>query len=99
MITLLLSNFIQLTDTQAIIAYITLAIDAVTAIVLFIKAIKSKTIKLSDITKYLQSVKGRKALSDEIGKFIQKLEKEQAEREAKYDENPTEAKKRKSKNE
>ena len=83
MITLLLSNFIQLTDTQAIIAYITLAIDAVTAIVLFIKAIKSKTIKLSDITKYLQSVKGRKALSDEIGKFIQKLEKEQAERDAK----------------
>lgn len=83
MITLLLSNFIQLTDTQAIIAYITLAIDAVTAIVLFIKAIKSKTIKLSDITKYLQSVKGRKALSDEIGKFIEKLEKEQAEREAK----------------
>lgn len=90
MITLLLSNFIQLTDTQAIIAYITLAIDAVTAIVLFIKAIKSKTIKLSDITKYLQSVKGRKALSDEIGKFIQKLEKEQAEREAKS-ENPTES--------
>ena len=89
MITLLLSNFIQLTNTQAIIAYITLAIDAVTAIVLFIKAIKSKTIKLSDITKYLQSVKGRKALSDEIGKFIQKLEKEQAEREAKS-ENPTE---------
>ena len=90
MITLLLSNFIQLTDTQAIIAYITLTIDAVTAIVLFIKAIKSKTIKLSDITKYLQSVKGRKALSDEIGKFIQKLEKEQAEREAKS-ENPTES--------
>lgn len=90
MITLLLSNFIQLTDTQAIIAYITLAIDAVTAIVLFVKAIKSKTIKLSDITKYLQSVKGRKALSDEIGKFIQKLEKEQAEREAKS-ENPTES--------
>ena len=83
MITLLLSNFIQLTDTQAIIAYITLAIDAVTAIVLFVKAIKSKTIKLSDITKYLQSVKGRKALSDEIGKFIEKLEKEQTEREAK----------------
>lgn len=90
MITLLLSNFIQLTDAQAIIAYITLAIDAVTAIVLFIKAIKSKTIKLSDITKYLQSVKGRKALSDEIGKFIQKLEKEQAEREKNY-ENPTES--------
>lgn len=90
MITLILSNFIQLTDTQAIIAYITLAIDAVTAIVLFIKAIKSKTIKLSDITKYLQSVKGRKALSDEIGKFIQKLEKEQAERENNY-ENPTES--------
>lgn len=90
MITLILSNFIQLTDTQAIIAYITLAIDAVTAIVLFVKAIKSKTIKLSDITKYLQSVKGRKALSDEIGKFIQKLEKEQAEREAKS-ENPTES--------
>lgn len=90
MITLLLSNFIQLTDTQAVIAYITLAIDAVTAIVLFIKAIKSKTIKLSDITKYLQSVKGRKALSDEIGKFIQKLEKEQAEREKNY-ENPTES--------
>lgn len=90
MITLLLSNFIKLTDTQAIIAYITLAIDAVTAIVLFVKAIKSKTIKLSDITKYLQSVKGRKALSDEIGKFIQKLEKEQAEREAKS-ENPTES--------
>lgn len=90
MITLILSNFIQLTDTQAIIAYITLAIDAVTAIVLFIKAIKSKTIKLSDITKYLQSVKGRKALSDEIGKFIEKLEKEQAEREAKS-ENPAES--------
>lgn len=90
MITLLLSNFIQLTDTQALIAYITLAIDAITAIVLFIKAIKSKTIKLSDITKYLQSVKGRKALSDEIGKFIDKLEKEQAEREKNY-ENPTES--------
>ena len=95
MITLLLSNFIQLTDTQAIIAYITLAIDAVTAIVLFVKAIKSKTIKLSDITKYLQSVKGRKALSDEIGKFIQKLEKEQAEREAK-NENLTESKEKES---
>lgn len=81
MITLLLSNFIQLTDTQAVLAYITLAIDVITAVILFIKAIKSKTIKLSDITKYLQSVKGRKALSDEIGKFIQKLEKEQAERE------------------
>lgn len=95
MITLILSNFIQLTDTQAIIAYITLAIDAVTAIVLFVKAIKSKTIKLSDITKYLQSVKGRKALSDEIGKFIQKLEKEQAEREAKS-ENPTESEEKES---
>ena len=95
MITLLLSNFIQLTDTQAIIAYITLSIDAVTAIVLFVKAIKSKTIKLSDITKYLQSVKGRKALSDEIGKFIQKLEKEQAEREAK-NENLTESKEKES---
>lgn len=90
MITLILSNFIQLSNTQALIAYITLAIDAVTAIVLFIKAVKSKTIKLSDITKYLQSVKGRKALSDEIGKFIQKLEKEQAEREKNY-ENPTES--------
>lgn len=95
MITLILSNFIQLTDTQAIIAYITLAIDAITAIVLFIKAIKSKTIKLSDITKYLQSVKGRKALSDEIGKFIQKLEKEQAEREKNY-ENPTESEEKES---
>lgn len=91
MITLLLSNFIQLTDAQTVIAYITLTIDAITAIVLFIKAVKSKTIKLSDITKYLQSVKGRKALSDEIGKFIQKLEKEQAEREAKNYENPTES--------
>ena len=96
MITLILSNFIQLTDTQAVIAYITLAIDAVTAIVLFIKAIKSKTIKLSDITKYLQSVKGRKALSDEIGKFIEKLEKEQAEREAKYGENPSESEEKES---
>ena len=95
MITLILSNFIQLTDTQAIIAYITLAIDAVTAIVLFIKAIKSKTIKLSDITKYLQSVKGRKALSDEISKFIHKLEKEQAEREAKS-EKPTESEEKES---
>lgn len=95
MITLLLNNFIQLTDTQEVIAYITLAIDAVTAIVLFIKAIKSKTIKLSDITKYLQSVKGRKALSDEIGKFIQKLEKEQAEREKNY-ENPTESEEKES---
>lgn len=90
MITLLLNNFIQLTDTQTVIAYITLAIDTVTAIVLFIKAIKSKSIKLSDITKYLQSVKGRKALSDEIGKFIQKIEKEQAEREAKS-KSPTES--------
>lgn len=89
MITLLLSNFIQLTDTQAVIAYITLAIDAVTAIVLFIKAVKSKTIKLSDITKYLQSVKGRKALSDEIGKFIQKLEKSKPD--AKKSENPAES--------
>ena len=95
MITLILSNFIQLTDTQAIIAYITLAIDAITAIVLFIKAIQSKTIKLSDITKYLQSVKGRKALSNEISKFIEKLEKEQAEREAK-NENPTESKEKES---
>ena len=90
MITLLLSNFIQLSDTQSIIAYITLAIDAVMAIVFFIKAIKSKTIKLSDRTKYLQSVKGRKALSDEIGKFIRKLEKEQAEREAKSEEKESE---------
>lgn len=96
MITLLLSNFIQLTDTQAIIAYITLAIDAVTAIVLFVKAIKSKTIKLSDITKYLQSVKGRKALSDEIGKFIQKLEKEQAEREAKSESEEKESEEKES---
>lgn len=87
MVTLLLSNFIKLTDTQLILAYITLAIDIVTAIVLFVKAIKSKTISLSDITKYLQSVKGRKALSEEIGKFIEKLEKEQAEAEAKTDAN------------
>lgn len=87
MITLILSNFIKLTDTQLILAYITLAIDVVTAIVLLVKAIKSKTISLSDITKYLQSIKGRKALSEEIGEFIEKLEKEQAEAEAKSEAN------------
>lgn len=71
MITLLLSTQNLTSLYQNVIGWITVIIDVLTAFVMLYKAIKAKGITFIDL---LKTQKGRKRVSEELGKLIEHLE-------------------------
>lgn len=74
MITLLLSTQNLTSLYQNVIGWIAVVIDVITALVMFFKAIKAKGITFQSFINLLKTQKGRKRVSDELGKLIKQLE-------------------------
>ena len=74
MITLLLSTQNLTTLYQNVIGWIAVVIDVLTAFVMLYKAIKAKGITFQSFIDLLKTQKGRKRVSDELGKLIKQLE-------------------------
>lgn len=74
MITLLLSTQNLTTLYQNVIGWIAVVIDVLTALVMLYKAIKAKGITFQSFINLLKTQKGRKRVSEELGKLIEQLE-------------------------
>lgn len=74
MITLLLSTQNLTSLYQNVIGWIAVVIDVITALVMLYKAIKAKGITFQSFIDLLKTQKGRKRVSDELGKLIEQLE-------------------------
>lgn len=74
MITLLLSTQNLTTLYQNVIGWVAVVIDVITALVMLYKAIKAKGITFQSFIDLLKTQKGRKRVSDELGKLIKQLE-------------------------
>lgn len=74
MITLLLSKQNLTSLYQNVIGWIAVVIDVITALVMLYKAIKAKGITFQSFIDLLKTQKGRKRVSDELGKLIEQLE-------------------------
>lgn len=74
MLTLILSTQNLTSLYQNVIGWITVVIDVLTALVMLYKAIKAKGITFQSFLDLLKTQKGRKRVSDELGKLIKQLE-------------------------
>lgn len=91
MITLLLSTQNLTSLYQNVIGWIAVVIDVLTALIMLYKAIKAKGITFQSFIDLLKTQKGKKRVSEELGKLIEQLEdatkaEEKPENEAKEDE-------------
>ena len=79
MITLICSNFNLLTAStpELVGGWITLTVDIICSVILLVKAFKAKKVSLKDFLTLFSTNAGRKKLSNEIGKIIDALEKEE----------------------
>lgn len=79
MITLIFYNLNLLTATtpELVGGWITLIVDIICAIILLVKAFKTKKVSIKDFLLLFGTNAGRKKLSNEIGKIISALEKEE----------------------
>lgn len=74
MITLLLSTQNLTSLYQNVIGWVAVVIDVLTALVMLHKAIKAKGITFKSFIDLLRTQKGRKRVSEELGKLIEQLE-------------------------
>ena len=74
MITLLLSTQNLTSLYQNVIGWVAVVIDVLTALVMLYKAIKAKGITFQSFIDLLKTQKGRKRVSEELGKLIEQLE-------------------------
>ena len=74
MITLLLSTQNLTNLYQNVIGWVAVVIDVLTALVMLYKAIKAKGITFQSFIDLLKTQKGRKRVSEELGKLIKQLE-------------------------
>lgn len=74
MITLLLSTQNLTSLYQNVIGWVAVVIDVLTALVMLYKAIKAKGITFKSFIDLLRTQKGRKRVSEELGKLIEQLE-------------------------
>ena len=81
MITLIFYKFNLLTATtpELVGGWVTLIVDIICAVILLVKAFKAKKVSIKDFLALFGTNAGRKKLSNEIGKIISTLEKEQKE--------------------
>ena len=75
MLTLILSTQNLTTLYQNAIGWFAVAVDVVTAIVMLAKVLKAKKITLSMFLNLFRTQKGRKQMSEEIGRIITELER------------------------
>lgn len=89
MITLIFYNFNLLTATtpELVGGWVTLIIDIICAVILLVKAFKAKKVSIKDFLALFCTNTGRKKLSNEIGKIISTLEKEEHKEQKEQDEN------------
>ena len=89
MITLIFYNFNLLTATtpELVGGWVTLIVDIICSIILLVKAFKAKKVSIKDFLALFGTNAGRKKLSNEIGKIISTLEKEEQKDKKEQDEN------------
>ena len=89
MITLIFYNFNLLTATtpELVGGWVTLIVDIICSIILLVKAFKAKKVSIKDFLSLFGTNAGRKKLSNEIGKIISTLEKEEQKENKEQDEN------------
>ena len=89
MITLIFYNFNLLTATtpELVGGWVTLIVDIICSVILLVKALKSKKVSIKDFLAMFGTNAGRKKLSNEIGKIISTLEKEEQKEKKEQDEN------------
>ena len=89
MITLIFYNFNLLTATtpELVGGWVTLIVDIICAVILLVKAFKTKKVSIKDFLALFGTNAGRKKLSNEIGKIISTLEKEEHKEKKEQDEN------------
>lgn len=75
MLTLILSTQNLTTFYQNAIGWVAVAVDVITAIVMLVKVLKAKKITLSMLLNLLRTQKGRKQISEELGRIIAELER------------------------
>lgn len=79
MLTLICSNLNILTAStpELVGGWITLVVDIICALILLFKAVKNKQVSLKDFLSLFSTNAGRKKLSNEIGKIINAIEKDE----------------------
>lgn len=89
MITLIFYELNLLTETtpEIVGGWVTLIIDIICAVILLVKAFKAKKVSVKDFLSLFGTNAGRKKLSNEIGKIISTLEKEEQKEQKEQDEN------------
>ena len=89
MITLIFYNFNLLTATtpELVGGWVTLIVDIICAVILLVKAFKAKKVSIKDFLALFGTNAGRKKLSNEIGKIIGALEKEEQKEHKEQEEN------------
>ena len=89
MITLIFYNFnlLSATTPELVGGWVTLIVDIICAVILLVKAFKAKKVSIKDFLALFGTNAGRKKLSNEIGKIISALEKEEHKENKEKDEN------------
>ena len=89
MITLIFYKFNLLTATtpELVGGWVTLIADIICSVSLIVKAFKAKKVSIKDFLALFGTNAGQKKLSNEIGKIISALEKEEQKEQKEKDEN------------
>ena len=89
MITLIFYNFnlLAATTPELVGGLVTLIVDIICSVILLVKAFKAKKVSIKDFLALFGTNAGRKKLSNEIGKIISTLEKEEQKEQKEQDEN------------
>ena len=70
-------NLLTATTPELVGGWVTLIVDIICAVILLVKAFKAKKVSIKDFLALFGTNAGRKKLSNEIGKIISTLEKEE----------------------
>ena len=70
-------NLLAATTPELVGGWVTLIADIICSVILLVKALKAKKVTIKDFLSLFGTNAGRKKLSNEIGKIISALEKEE----------------------
>ena len=80
-------NLLTATTPELVGGWVTLIVDIICSVILLVKAFKAKKVSIKDFLALFGTNAGRKKLSNEIGKIISALEKEEKKDKKEQDEN------------
>lgn len=80
-------NLLTATTPELVGGWVTLIVDIICSVILLVKAFKAKKVSIKDFLAMFGTNAGRKKLSNEIGKIISTLEKEEHKEQKEQDEN------------